>query len=118
MENESQPNLTDIVPEPISEVPDKQAKSEAAFFNRELSKAQIADIRQDTEERKRYSGKIFWLVTGWLASVLVIVVAEGFGVAIGFNLPNSTLLALVTTTTAGIVGTLTIVVRYLFSRRP
>ena len=117
MENESKPDLNVIAPQPISEVPDKQANSEAAFFSRELSKAQIADIRQDTEERKRYSGKIFWLVTGWLASVLMIVVAEGFGVAIGFKLPNSVLLALVTTTTAGIVGTLTIVVRYLFTRR-
>ena len=100
-----------IPPSSIRNSPDERANHELEFF-----KAQIADIRQNTEERRLYSGKIYRLIVGWLGVVLVIVLLEGFRVC-GFKWPDHVLGLLCGSTTLGVVGTLTIVVRYLFSRR-
>lgn len=80
-------------------------------------------LEQDIDERKKYANRIFVLVAIWLAVVVVVLVADGIrwpwmARYVGFDLPEAVLMALITTTTGGVVGILLIVARYLFPQRP
>ena len=80
------------------------------------------ELKQNIKEREKYASRIFRLVVRWLSSILLIVIAQGvrwpwMSQYIGFDLPESVLIALVTTTTASVVGILLIVTRYLFPQR-
>lgn len=84
-------------------------------------KVAIEGRQQDIKERKTYAGRIFWLVVAWLVFVGCILIAHGarwpWTQYLGFTLPDAVLIALITTTTGGVVGILLIVVQYLFPRR-
>lgn len=98
----------------ISEKEDLEEKKEKEY---------VRGLKQDIDERKKYANRIFVLVAIWLAVVVVVLVADGIrlpwmaGYA-GFDLPEAVLMALITTTTGGVVGILLIVARYLFPQRP
>lgn len=97
-----------------SRVADKEANSEI--------NASLKGALQDIEERKKYAQLIFWLVVGWLAVVVLILIVHGvrwpwMAQYVGFNLSEAVLIALITTTTGGVVGLLLIVVRYLFHQQ-
>ena len=116
MKTEKQASLDIIRDRSIpSSSDDLQSKLEEKSFYSEIAKTLVAGEKQNIKERKKYAAYIFWLVAGWLASMVTIVIFQGFKFR-DFELPTSILMALVTTTTAGILGTLTIVARYLFSR--
>ena len=116
MKTAKQVNLDIIRDKSIPSVPkDRQSELEEKSHYSEIAKTVVQGERQNIEERKKYASRIFWLVAGWLISMVIIVVLQGFKL-FGFRLSTSVLMALVTSTTAGVLGTLTIVVRYLFSR--
>ena len=101
--------------------PDDKTERESNRFDRARQEITIQGLQQDISERKR-AGRIFRLVVCWLSSILLIVIAQGtrwpwMSRHIGFDLPESVLIALVTTTTASVVGILLIVTRYLFPQR-
>ena len=102
--------------------PDDKTERESDRFDRARQEITIQGLQQDISERKTYAGRIFRLVVCWLFSIFVIVIAQGIrwpwmSRYIGFDLPESVLIALVTTTTASVVGILLIVTRYLFPQR-
>lgn len=76
---------------------------------------EITHARQDQEDRRKFSRRVFGLALGWLLLVLAIVVFNGFSLW-SFSLSDQVLIALLTTTTANIIGTLVIVLNYLFPR--
>ena len=89
----------------------------------EEKKENVRGLKQDIDERKKYANRIFWLVVTWLAVVVVVLVVDGIrwpwaAQYVGFDLPEAVLMALITTTTGGVVGVLLIVARYLFPQRP
>ena len=69
---------------------------------------------QNIAERKRYASRLYWLIVGWLISLIIIILIQGFDCT-PFGLPTSVLLAFITTTTAGVIGLLALVLKYLFS---
>jgi hypothetical protein len=82
---------------------------------------QIADLKsfnQDMAQRKDFAFRIFCLTVGWLTTVILVVLANGFGTAglIPFQLSDPVVLGLIGSTTLNIVGVLVVVVKYLFSR--
>ena len=86
-------------------------------------RTRLRGLEQDIDERKKYANRIFVLVAIWLAVVVVVLVADGIrwpwmARYVGFDLPEAVLMALITTTTGGVVGILLIVARYLFPQRP
>lgn len=94
----------------------------AVYFNLEIEKLQIeklkitnATLAQDAQHRDRWGKKLFPLCAGWLVSVVVILMLEGFHVR-GFHLENSVLIAFIGTTTADVLGLGYIVVNYLFPK--
>lgn len=102
--------------------PDDKTEKESNRFDRAREELTIQGLQQDISERKTYAGRIFRLVVCWLSSIFLIVIAQGIrwpwmSRYVGFDLPESVLIALVTTTTASVVGILLIVTRYLFPPR-
>lgn len=69
---------------------------------------------QNIAERKKYASRLFFLILGWLAFLVIIILLQGFDFT-RFGLPTPVLLAFITTTTAGVIGLLALVLKYLFS---
>jgi len=69
--------------------------------------------KQDTQERKKYAQRIFWMLSGWLLIVLSAIVISGSGL-LEFHLSDAVLLALIGSTTANVAGFFFAVVKYLF----
>lgn len=109
--------------EDLEEKADDRTIAEKKYLEREREKEYVRGLKQDIDERKKYASHIFLLVVWWLAGVVAILVAHGIrwpwmAQYVGFDLPEAVLIALITTTTGGVVGILLIVARYLFPQRP
>ncbi len=74
---------------------------------------ELKESQQNTALRKIYISRNFSLTCIWLIMVFLIIVCQGFGIA-HFNLHDSVLITLLSTTTANIIGVLVIVITYLF----
>ncbi len=74
----------------------------------------IDSQRQDIEERKKYTSKIFWMCVGWLSVVLTYLFLSGVGY---LQFSNSVLITLISATTTSILSILIIVVNYLFKTK-
>lgn len=103
---------------------DAVAKNEEIDYERETKALQLEDRRHYVDARKNYSRWIFGLVVVWLVALLVIVVASGYantkmpvGDCVGPKISDGVLIALITGTSANIIGLLTIVIMYLFPKR-
>ena len=86
-------------------------------------RTRLRGLEQDIDERKNTRTVYSCSSAIWLAVVVVVLVADGIrwpwmARYVGFDLPEAVLMALITTTTGGVVGILLIVARYLFPQRP
>lgn len=77
---------------------------------------ELKEIQQNTKLRRIYISRNFILTCIWLILVLFIVVCQGFSI-FHFNLHDSVLITLLSTTTANIIGVLVIVITYLFKNK-
>lgn len=81
---------------------------------------ELDNFQQDVDKREEYSNKLFRLISAWIFFVAVVVVIQGlFGntcLPHWFSLNDSVLIALITTTTASIIGLFVIVAKYFFYR--
>ena len=55
--------------------PDSIEKREVDYLR---AQAEIEGLRQDILARKTYANRIYWLAVGWLSTVLVILLLQGF----------------------------------------
>ena len=78
-----------------------------------LLKAQIRKFEDDNEGRKEFSRNIFAVTVVWMFLVLLIIIQCANG---KWHLSDSVLIALITTTTATVIGIFIIVANYLFNR--
>ena len=71
------------------------------------------------DTRKKYAGKLFWLIVGWLSVVVAFVALAGFH-AWGFLLSDAILIAFITSTTVSVLGLFIVAAKWLFpsSRSP
>jgi hypothetical protein len=79
----------------------------------QLLKAQIRKFEDDNIGRREFSRSIFTVTVIWMFLVLMIVIQCANH---KWNLDNSVLIALITTTTANVIGVFIIVANYLFNR--
>ncbi len=77
----------------------------------QLKETQVKSQEQDREQRDKYAKKIFWVVVGYLAVVLLIVILGGAKVLFT---TDTVLITLLGTTTANVISLLVIVAKYLF----
>jgi hypothetical protein len=71
------------------------------------------ELRRNIEGRSDWAERVFWLIIGWLLSVIGVVACQGFAVR-GFHLDNSVVLAFIGTTTVNVLSLGYIVAHYLF----
>jgi hypothetical protein len=57
---------------------DSEIKKEEDDLDRQARHARIIGVRQDIEERKKYADRIFYLVSVWLASILILLLMRWF----------------------------------------
>lgn len=102
-----------------TEDPKVQLRREEQLLERkqqqELRKmtAEADKIVQDNEGRRRFSWSIFYVMVAWMLTVLLIVMLCANG---RWHLSDSVLIALITTTTATVIGVFVVVANYLFNR--
>ena len=65
-------------------------------------------------ERKRYAARLFWMSWVWLTVIATFLTLAGFG---KLRMADSVLIALITTTTANVLGLFYIVARWLFPNK-
>lgn len=75
--------------------------------------AEADKMVQDNEGRRRFSWAIFYVMVLWVMMVLFIVIQSANG---RWHLSDSVLIALITTTTATVIGVFIVVANYLFNR--
>lgn len=82
------------------------------------AEARARGASQDVDERKLYANRLFGLVVAWLTLDTVVLVAVGMNSLLGhqFFLSDAVVIAVLTTSTATVVGLLVIVTKYLFGR--
>jgi len=65
------------------------------------------------DTRKQYVGRLFWLITAWLAVVIALVALTATLKNI-FTLADSVLIAFITSTTVSVIALFVIVAKWLF----
>ena len=78
-----------------------------------MLKAQIRKFEDDNTGRREFSRSIFTVTVIWMFLVLMIIIQSASG---RWHLSDSVLIALITTTTANVIGVFIIVANYLFNR--
>ena len=76
----------------------------------------LESLKQGRTQRKEFAGKIYWLICLWLIGVGIFLFLRAWSVC-GFYLSDTVLIALITTTSANVIGLLAIVILYLFPRK-
>lgn len=79
----------------------------------QLLKAQIRKFEDDNTGRREFSRSIFTVTVIWMFLVLMIIIQCANR---KWHLSDSVLIALITTTTANVIGVFIIVANYLFNR--
>lgn len=74
---------------------------------------EIEDLKQDRQQRKVFSSRIFTFMCAYMLVSLIIVLLTGLGV---MNLEPSIIITLLTTTLANVIGVFNFVAKYLFHR--
>lgn len=108
----------DIVAPPVSHpAEDKNSLYELEVHEAELEKASLVNdaLRQDIQGRGDWGKRVFWMLVGWLLSVLAVLLLQGSGYR-GFHLDNSIIITFITTTTVNVLSLGYIVANYLFPK--
>jgi magnesium-transporting ATPase (P-type) len=69
--------------------------------------------KQDRTERKSYANKVFYLISVFICLTLLIVFLAGFKCG-SFQLSDTVLTVLLSTTTVNVIGIFMVVMKYLF----
>ena len=93
-----------------------QAEWQALVIENKLRAEELENRRQDRRERKIYARISFGFLSLYMLLVFSILIFNGLELY-GFHFDNSALIALITTTTANVIGIFAFVMKYLFSRQ-
>jgi hypothetical protein len=106
-----------IVPAPIEETPYSGVYLALEIKQAELDHQKLLnnELQENIERRGNWGERVFWLLVGWLLSVVGVVLCQGF-VYKGFHLDNSVIIAFIATTTVDVLSLGYIVANYLFQK--
>ena len=74
----------------------------------------LRSLEQDREQRKKYAGRIFWLVCAWLLALVAILSCVGTSL---YALSDAVLVGLITGASVNIIALMVIVANYLFPKK-
>jgi len=101
-----------LPPEPLPDLGIDLEEHKLAFQLQCLEQ-ELQAIKDTHGLRLSYTGRIFWLVVAWLASVVTCVIFSGFKLR-GFDLSDSVLIAFITSTTVTVVGLFVMVAKWMY----
>jgi hypothetical protein len=109
-------DLNAISEQPASEPdePDSATRKEQQELDGQERLALLTGMVQDIAERKKYSGRIFWLLAFWLGGIFILLLLQGGSPYHWFSLSDSVLIAAISGTTINVIGIFIVVTRYLF----
>jgi hypothetical protein len=111
-------DLNKVSDDPGSKAPDSATKLEEEDLDKQKQKAILAGLRQDIAERKKYAGRIFWLISIWLIGIFMILMLQGLGSnGHWFALSEAIVVAAIGGTTINVIGIFLVVAKYLFPKR-
>ena len=99
--------------EPAATQPDSQTQAWKDRQAKDLGELEIKGLEYVLAQRETYAKWLFRVFLIWLALVLGAVYLQAWNLA-GFELSDGVLIALLTTSTATIVGVILVVARFLF----
>lgn len=105
-------NTTQIDEEDVDKLRGREEVDALKVANK-LKWEELKCREQDREQRKRYADYIFVFLCIYMVLVFTVLILCGC-CGVGFCLSDSVIIALITTTTANIIGIFIFVVRYLF----
>lgn len=105
--SEAQPN------EPLVNVEKETLESARLEIENERLRDELEEARDVHDLRKRYTGRLFWLIVLWLVAVITFVTLTGAWKA-GFSLSDSVLIAFITSTTVSVLGLFVLVAKWLY----
>lgn len=88
-----------------------QEKKRADDLAYDLAQLKFNERYDLHELRRTYTPYLFYMTVGWLGFVAALVTLNAFGLA---NLSDAVLVALITTTTANVIGMFLVAARWLF----
>lgn len=91
-----------------------QTELEALIIENSIKAEELRSKEQDRKERKIYARLSLVFLTLYMVAVFFILFFSGFKTH-GFELEQSVLIALITTTTANVIGIFAFVMMYLFN---
>ena len=94
-----------------------ELRNEEHFWQSEFHSEQIADMQSARGQREEYARKVFILVGGWIAALFVILMAQGSS-STWHPFSDKVLIALICSMTVNLIGTLVIVLKYIFKPDP
>ena len=111
-------DLGKVADEPGPSEADSETKREEEDLEKQKQRAHIAGLIQDIAERKKYAGRIFWLISSWLIGIFLILILQGFGSnSHWFALSEAIVIAAIGGTTINVIGIFIVVAKYLFPKR-
>ena len=114
----TQPDLSRISsPGDVNQNPSTETALEKEHLENARLAQEVAGLKQDTDERKKYARLFFGLSCAWIVTIIVILLLDGFGWW-SFKLSDSVVLATIGSTTVNVLGILYIVANYLFPKKP
>jgi hypothetical protein len=106
--------LATETPELISEAKG-QLQAEEKFWQSKHQEQQIADQAAARVQREKYANRVFYLVSAWITAIFFLLIAQCVLPRHWFTpLSDKVLITLITSTTINLIGTLIIVLNYIF----
>lgn len=95
------------------------AQAEKAYLDNKLREQELIEAQNNNELRKTIPNQLWILTVCWLIAVLVITIFSGidhdaFPGFFFFKFDSTVLIALITSTTASVLGLFTILLNYLY----
>ena len=89
--------------------------AESKFYAEDLHAETVADRKSARTQRETYARRIFRLVCAWITLIFALLLCQGFGETIHYKpLSDKVLITLISSTTVNVIGTLIIVLKYIF----
>ena len=103
------------VPDDPNGIGELRAQVETLTSERDALRKKTDHMAADRKQRNTYTRRLYVLVVCWLIAVYFTLSLSGCQ-SNKFTLDSSVLIALITTTTASVIGLFTIVANYLFPK--
>ncbi|SOD97111.1 hypothetical protein [Spirosoma fluviale] len=129
--------LTQQATDLLNQQPNSPDPNTVANLARDKAQAELASYLQDMHERRKFARYIFWMVALWLLGIFSVVVFKGLksfktvmviklnetyrliaDIAFDFDLSDTVMVALITTTTINVAAFFLAVTKYLFPSKP